>query len=451
MEAFSSPAAGRRVRDSMLKGLQKLKQTVTLTPSSPAPPASEEHESREVSRLSHANTNTGAVRIELGELKASTAPRALDGVGLYEMLSVDEAGTQREQSEPIPYRFRVPEGFKQLTDPQTTLGTNTFVYGQDSHEYLALRGRMTVLDTTMSKIRQQMEWLHQELMVLETEKLELTQQLHNLPLHDHSCTEFTITLLPRRPVEALPVPDEELQDLMRRAEATAMSELPHGGEYAVLHSSEHACSSSGGGSASQRSADPAEWRAWEMHCQTGALLASYPDVWRSERMSRSHEQAAVAHAHARTDTCTHSQARAHAHAHTGQRHVGVVVMRRKYLPDTGERFQDISLSMSALHTSACTDLGMFSSEAGDLLRKLRRVAESVHAVATKRHPLTFDRIDIRGNLEKLQNDEGYMNFFQRHLPPPDNRPSMSDLADKVPTVLAPEEGKWSFVAVKHLC
>ena len=47
MEAFSSPAAGRRVRDSMLKGLQKLKQTVTLTPSSPAPPASEEHESRE--------------------------------------------------------------------------------------------------------------------------------------------------------------------------------------------------------------------------------------------------------------------------------------------------------------------------------------------------------------------------------------------------------------------
>ena len=306
MEAFSSPAAGRRVRDSMLKGLQKLKQTVTLTPSSPAPPASEEHESREVSRLSHANTDTGAVRIELGELKASTAPRALDGVGLYEMLSVDEAGTQREQSEPIPYRFRVPEGFKQLTDPQTTLGTNTFVYGQDSHEYLALRGRMTVLDTTMSKIRQQMEWLHQELMVLETEKLELTQQLHNLPLHDHSCTEFTITLLPRRPVEALPVPDEELQDLMRRAEATAMSELPHGGEYAVLHSSEHACSSGGGGSASQRSADPAEWRAWEMHCQTGALLASYPDVSRSEHMSRSHEQAAVAHAHARRHMHTHA-------------------------------------------------------------------------------------------------------------------------------------------------
>ena len=306
MEAFSSPAAGRRVRDSMLKGLQKLKQTVTLTPSSPAPPASEEHESREVSRLSHANTDTGAVRIELGELKASTAPRALDGVGLYEMLSVDEAGTQREQSEPIPYRFRVPEGFKQLTDPQTTLGTNTFVYGQDSHEYLALRGRMTVLDTTMSKIRQQMEWLHQELMVLETEKLELTQQLHNLPLHDHSCTEFTITLLPRRPVEALPVPDEELQDLMRRAEATAMSELPHGGEYAVLHSSEHVCCSSGGGSASQRSADPAEWRAWEMHCQTGALLASYPDVSRSEHMSRSHEQAAVAHAHARRHMHTHA-------------------------------------------------------------------------------------------------------------------------------------------------
>ena len=306
MEAFSSPAAGRRVRDSMLKGLQKLKQTVTLTPSSPAPPASEEHESREVSRLSHANTDAGAVRIELGELKASTAPRALDGVGLYEMLSVDEAGTQREQSEPIPYRFRVPEGFKQLTDPQTTLGTNTFVYGQDSHEYLALRGRMTVLDTTMSKIRQQMEWLHQELMVLETEKLELTQQLHNLPLHDHSCTEFTITLLPRRPVEALPVPDEELQDLMRRAEATAMSELPHGGEYAVLHSSEHACSSGGGGSASQRSADPAEWRAWEMHCQTGALLASYPDVSRSEHMSRSHEQAAVAHAHARRHMHTHA-------------------------------------------------------------------------------------------------------------------------------------------------
>jgi hypothetical protein len=41
-----------------------------------------------------------------------------------------------------------------------------------------------------------------------------------------------------------------------------------------------------------------------------------------------------------------------------------------------------------------------------------------------------------GNLEKLQHDEGYMSFFQRHLHAPNNRPTMSDLADQIAASLS---------------
>ena len=341
----------------------------------------------------HIRTGPGGVRAEnlFGRKKADVnmAPRAIGGGAEYEMLSVDPAQAENERAEPLPYRFAMPAGFKQLVDPNTSLGTNTFVCGQDSQEFLALRGRMTVLDTTMSKIREQMEWLHQELMVLEAEKQDLTLKLSSLPLRDRSCTEFSISVHPPRPVEALPIAEEEGHDLCRRAEATAMSELPHGGEYVVLHSRQHECSGS-----SARSSDPAEWQAWEMHCQTGP------------------------------------------------RHVGVVVLRRKYLPDTGVRYQDVHLCMSAhlpvqaLQASAAQPSALLQAASSDTLEKLRSIAGSLHAVETKWNPLRYDRIDITCNLERLQNDEGYMQFFQQHLAAPDNRPKMSDLADKVAHALA---------------
>ena len=358
-----------RVRQGLLKGLQKIKETVTpMTPDRRRPPSPREVRSENLFSRKKADVDT--------------APRAIGSGSEYEMLSVDPA--QTEHAEPLPYRFSMPTGFKQLIDPSTNLGTNTFVCGQDSPEYLALRGRMTVLDTTMSKIRQQMEYLHQELMVLETEKQDLTLKLSSLPVHDRSCAEFSISLHPPRPVEALPIAEEESHDLGRRAEATAMSELPHGGEYVVLHSSEHECSSS-----SARASDPAEWRAWEMHCQTGP------------------------------------------------RHVGVVVLRRKYLPDTGVRYQDVHLSMSAhIPAAPAQPSPLLGSASSDTLEKLRGIARSLHPVATKRNPLSYDRLDICGNLERLQNDEGYMQFFQRHLAAPSNRPPMSDLADKVAHAIA---------------
>jgi hypothetical protein len=358
-----------RVRQGLLKGLQKLKETVTpMTPDRRRPPSPREVRSDNLFSRKKADVDT--------------APRAIGSGYEYEMLSVDPA--QTEHAEPLPYRFSMPTGFKQLIDPSTNLGTNTFVCGQDSPEYLALRGRMTVLDTTMSKIRQQMEYLHQELMVLETEKQDLTLKLSSLTVHDRSCAEFSISLHPPRPVEALPIAEEESHDLGRRAEATAMSELPHGGEYVVLHSSEHECNSS-----SARASDPAEWRAWEMHCQTGP------------------------------------------------RHVGVVVLRRKYLPDTGVRYQDVHLSMSAhIPAAPAQPSPLLGSASSDTLEKLRGIARSLHPVATKRNPLSYDRLDICGNLERLQNDEGYMQFFQRHLAAPSNRPPMSDLADKVAHAIA---------------
>jgi hypothetical protein len=312
---------GKGVKTRMMAGLQKLKQTVTLTGGSPGRPPRPRPQSEEGSQDSSERLAPKK------KVDVVTAPRAIDGGPKYEMLSVDTTETEDEhtQKEPLPYRFTMPPGFKQLMDPQTTLGTNTFVYGQDSQEYLDLRGRMTVVDTTMSKIRQQMEWLHQELMVLETEKQDLTLKLHNLPLQDRSCTEFSISVHPQRAVEALPVADEEQQDLMRRAETTAISELPHGGEYVVLHSGEHVCTSSD----SARMSDPAEWRAWEMHCQTGP------------------------------------------------RHVAAIVLRRKYLPDTGVRFQDLHLTMSALSSSSSIDLGSYSPSSHDSLQKLRSIAHSL--------------------------------------------------------------------------
>ena len=232
------------MKKSMISGLQKLKQTVTLSGSTPPlPQQRQQSQSRE-------GSDTGSEHVVTKrKLEVSSAAHAVDGGPVFEILSVDPTQLDNENAEPLPYRFTVAKGFKQLIDSHTNLGTNTFVCGQDSNEYLALRGRMTVIDTTMSKIRQQMEWLHQELMVLETEKQDLIQKLHNLPLHDRSCTEFTISIHPPRPVEALPAPDEEPQDLMRRAETTAMSELPHGGEYVILHSGEHACTGDESGSA----------------------------------------------------------------------------------------------------------------------------------------------------------------------------------------------------------
>jgi hypothetical protein len=54
-----------------------------------------------------------------------------------------------------------------------------------------------------------------------------------------------------------------------------------------------------------------------------------------------------------------------------------------------------------------------------------QVAHSVTPKPTKRNPLEYDKIDVIGHLEKLQGDEGYMEFFQRNFKPPDNRPSVS--------------------------
>jgi len=151
----TEPTNGMRSR--MLKGLKKLKDTVKDTVSltgTPPPSLRPESEGSEASE-----------RPAKKKADVSTAPRAIDGGSLFEMLSVDPLRAGDEHTEPLPYHFSMPEGFKQLIDPQTNIGTNTFVSGQDSCEYLKLRGRMTVVDTTMSKIRQQMEWLHQELMV----------------------------------------------------------------------------------------------------------------------------------------------------------------------------------------------------------------------------------------------------------------------------------------------
>ena len=139
------------MRTRMIKGLQKIKQTVTMT-SSPIQ-SSEGRESVDGSHASSENLGSAKKRPEV-----SAAARAVGGGPMYEVLSIDATQAADHHSEPMPYRFCMPEGFKQLNDPQTNLGTNTFVCGQDSSEYLQLRGRMTVLDTTMSKIRQQMEW-----------------------------------------------------------------------------------------------------------------------------------------------------------------------------------------------------------------------------------------------------------------------------------------------------
>ena len=188
-------------------------------------------------------------------------------------------------------------------------------------------------------------------------------------MEEEGRSEFTVTVGERRDVDELPIRDEELQEMSRLVEGLGQAALPLGGEYTVLHTGEFLRQKNG--------ADPSMWLGWEMHVQSG------------------------------------------------ERNVAVMLLRRKYIPDTGFSFQDFVVKYEEFRE---IDPKSYSPEA--FFSVVRSVADSIAPIPTKANPLEFDRIDIIGHLEKLQGDEGYMSFFQERFDAPDNRPSMSDKADE---------------------
>ena len=100
----------------------------------------------------------------------------------------------------------------------------------------------------------------------------------------------------------------------QRAESFAQEELPNGGDYTVLHTAEHSRRGARGGGGSSHATldgetepeDPADWVGWEVVVRAGRHIA------------------------------------------------GVVLLRRKYIPDTGFLFQVLwhALSPPLPHLSA---------------------------------------------------------------------------------------------------
>ncbi|KAJ1469443.1 hypothetical protein T484DRAFT_1851779, partial [Baffinella frigidus] len=292
--------------------------------------------------------------------------------------------------------------------------------------------------------------------------------VEHLPIAEEELQELT------RRAEAIA---QELQELSRRAEAIAQEGLPHGGEYVVAYTGEHlyspeaaarATASQGDGEALV--VDRAEWRGWASLLQSGdrdvggdgeALVVDRAEWrgWASLLQSGDRDVGGDG------DALVVDRAEWRGWAsllQSGDRDVGVLLLRRKYMPDAGLQFQDLVLRWrrerprgeEGGRSPVC-----HAGEAG--LAVLRAVAGTLAPVATSKHPLGWDRIDVVGHLEKLAADEGtrwagigstwhplgwdridvvghldklaadegYMHFFSKQLDPPSNRPTMCDLAD----------------------
>lgn len=324
--------------------------------------------------------HSAASILKLGAPKVQPVESEGGGRPVFQITEGMEASAGNN-SESLRYSFTTPQGYHQIIDPATNTTSGTFISEGSNREYMTLRGRKTVIEATAENIRKQIEWLEQELIKLDRQRHEMDTRLAAMEEKDRS--EFTVTVGERRDVEELPMRDEELQEMSRLVEGLGQSALPHGGDYAVLHTGEFRRKAGG--------CDPSSWLGWEMHMQSG------------------------------------------------QNNVAIIMLRRKYIPDNGFSFQDFVLTFQEFRQ---VDPRMYSPEA--FFGVLRGVADSITPVPTKKNPLEFDRIDIIGHLEKLQGDEGYMSFFQSRFEPPDNRPSMSDKADEfveaLSSVLGPGGG-----------
>lgn len=328
------------------------------------------------------------------------------GMSVYEIEAGENGVSEVGDNTPLKYRLSVPSGFKQLSDPKARHATGTFVYGESNPTFLARRCELASVDKAIAVLRLKTGPIDKEMSNLESRRAKLITQIEAIPkLQDRF--EFYIGISQPTSVELLPLKDEELQELSRLGEAEAQEKLSQGKGYDVLVTKQHHRASTGDKAKSASQArggrgeeeDQAEWQGWEMVCCNPGEVEE-----------------------------------GGAGGREGRRYAGVVLLRRKYIPDEGLYYQDITLSVSWIQG---TGSSQSEEKSADLLPLLRQIADSITPIASRRNPLSFDTIEVLRHLEMLKMDEGYMAFFQRTLPPGKNRPGeLSQDADEIATLLS---------------